>query len=556
MMMIAMPFMVSAQDFDNEEVDRSAPDFVTASLCISDPGEVLYSSLGHAFFRMQCPTYDMDNCYSFESEDVSEKVLTFLMGKLKMGLFNIRTKDFLDIYREEGRPTKQYQLNLPPDVKQELWRLLDEEAAKGPNQLYDYNKRCCAQECLRSVLGAAKGHDVTILRFPEETKNRRMRIVHDYMKDYPWNRFFFSTLVAYDEYDRDDYIHKIIIPNTLVELLQNTEIDGHRVITHPPTVLLESRGSVSQNIITPSLIASIFVILSLLNFWFRKNAIDIVLLSIAMFFGFVQLLLIFCTDLPCLEWSWILVGFNPLPLFIWKWRHKWAKYMVVFLCAWILLMALHPQRLVDWSYTIYGIAYLFIYVRILQGQMSSNSILSAILGLVPSLRPWRWEGDICHLDKSVMIAAPHTSYMDAITGKRALARAGIPHRFLSKNDLFHGPFGWMLRKFGCIPVGGVKGRNSINDVAHLFSLFDKMHIVICPEGTRQKTTKWNPGFVYMAQKAGVPIVVLGLDYKTKTLKVLDVFEDTSDARKVIRKLPELYKNITARHPEMFAVPEV
>ena len=69
----------------NDHVDRTAEDFVIASLLVADPGTVMYSVLGHACIRLQCPTFGMDYCFSYES-DVSQKVLSFLAGKLMMGL--------------------------------------------------------------------------------------------------------------------------------------------------------------------------------------------------------------------------------------------------------------------------------------------------------------------------------------------------------------------------------------------------------------------------------------------------------------------------------------
>ena len=67
-------FSVSAQIVDaqgqyvdtvfNDNVDRTAEDFVTVSLMIADPGVEFYTVLGHACLRLQCPTFALDYCYS------------------------------------------------------------------------------------------------------------------------------------------------------------------------------------------------------------------------------------------------------------------------------------------------------------------------------------------------------------------------------------------------------------------------------------------------------------------------------------------------------------
>ena len=106
-----------ANDGFNDGIDRSNPNFVTASLLIMSPGDELYSCAGHACIRLECPTFNLDYCFSYESEQVSDKIFTFFMGKLKMGMFAIPTADYLKLGREDGRGVMQYRLNLPPDAK-------------------------------------------------------------------------------------------------------------------------------------------------------------------------------------------------------------------------------------------------------------------------------------------------------------------------------------------------------------------------------------------------------------------------------------------------------
>ena len=73
----------------------------------------------------QCPEHGLDYAFSYESEDASHKIPALLAGTLKMGLFAIPIQEYLEIYRAEGRGVLQYTLNLPIDVKRNLWRVLD-----------------------------------------------------------------------------------------------------------------------------------------------------------------------------------------------------------------------------------------------------------------------------------------------------------------------------------------------------------------------------------------------------------------------------------------------
>lgn len=52
----------AAQGF-NDTIDRLAPDFVLVSLCVADPTDMTRDYLGvtgHAFLRLQCPTFNLD----------------------------------------------------------------------------------------------------------------------------------------------------------------------------------------------------------------------------------------------------------------------------------------------------------------------------------------------------------------------------------------------------------------------------------------------------------------------------------------------------------------
>ena len=97
----------AAQGF-NDTIDRLAPDFVTVGLVISEPGEILYSVLGHACLHLQCPTFNLDYIFSYESESVKGKVLRFLMNDLNMGMMGMSMEEYLQPYIEEGRAIALY----------------------------------------------------------------------------------------------------------------------------------------------------------------------------------------------------------------------------------------------------------------------------------------------------------------------------------------------------------------------------------------------------------------------------------------------------------------
>jgi 1-acyl-sn-glycerol-3-phosphate acyltransferase len=111
----------------------------------------------------------------------------------------------------------------------------------------------------------------------------------------------------------------------------------------------------------------------------------------------------------------------------------------------------------------------------------------------------------------------------------------------------------VMKKFGSIPVRGVKDKNAIYQVVDLLQNTEELHIVISPEGWIKRVTKWNKGFYYMANKAQVPIVVGYLDYAKKHMGVKGVIYDTSDYKSVMNQINEYYADVKGKNPDQFVL---
>jgi hypothetical protein len=59
------------------------------------------------------------------------------------------------------------------------------------------------------------------------------------------------------------------------------------------------------------------------------------------------------------------------------------------------------------------------------------------------------------------------------------------------------------------------------------------------------------GFYHIAKKADVPILLVGLDFKEKKAKILDLFRPTGNEELDIKSIKEKYIGITAKYPELF-----
>lgn len=122
-------------------------------------------------------------------------------------------------------------------------------------------------------------------------------------------------------------------------------------------------------------------------------------------------------------------------------------------------------------------------------------------------------------------------------------------RFLGKSQLFTPPFGWIFRKLGGIPVDRSSNHNLVDAVADLFDKHDSFAIAIAPEGTRKKVEKLRTGFYFIAAKARVPIIMVGLDYKNKTCRFSEPLY-TSEQTKDFEAIYDFYRTIEGKIPEL------
>lgn len=140
-----------------DTIDRTADDFVIASLCVADPTnwrDDYLGTNGHAWIRLQCPIFNLDNSFSYEGEHVNDKLIDYLLGKTKMGMFRYPTKEYIEDYQMWNRAVHEYRLNLPPDVEQRLWEIMDNHVTNQLSLTQDISKYGCASTAAAFVVRA------------------------------------------------------------------------------------------------------------------------------------------------------------------------------------------------------------------------------------------------------------------------------------------------------------------------------------------------------------------------------------------------------------------
>jgi 1-acyl-sn-glycerol-3-phosphate acyltransferase len=153
-----------------------------------------------------------------------------------------------------------------------------------------------------------------------------------------------------------------------------------------------------------------------------------------------------------------------------------------------------------------------------RGPMSE--IWRALCTVYLKLSGWKIEGDWpSHIQKMVLIAAPHTSNWDGVNMLAAAGFYRVKLKWMGKKELVAGPSGGFVRWLGCVPVDRKGGGDLVNQMKDAFAKADRMVLAIPPEGTRAATKEWKTGFYYIALAAGVPLVMSVLDYGTKTISL-------------------------------------
>ncbi|MEG2573557.1 MAG: 1-acyl-sn-glycerol-3-phosphate acyltransferase, partial [Bacteroides sp.] len=156
-------------------------------------------------------------------------------------------------------------------------------------------------------------------------------------------------------------------------------------------------------------------------------------------------------------------------------------------------------------------------------------------------------------DKYIVCAAPHTSNWDFIIGKLFYGAIGRDTGFMMKKEWFFFPFGALLRYMGGIPVYRDKKTSLVEQVVNEIGRRETFHLAITPEGTRSANPNWKKGFYYIALRAKIPIVLIGIDYLTKTVTANKVIFPTGDMEKEMKEIKLYFTQFTGRIPKNFSV---
>ena len=398
---MAGPFSVSAQIVDaegqyvdtvfNDHVDRTADDFVTVSLMISQPSDVrVYSIFGHAALRLQCPAFKLDYVFSYVSFNFDATALEYIVIRPTMGLIAVPTDQYI---AKEFRGITEYPIYLPPQVEIELWRILDENVDKGYDRPYNCVAGSCAQmvsQYINRAIATAYPMDSVQTLWLGEPEYTMHELMNMYAQEAPWQLFLINSILGSSYVDdvQMSNARKILFPEQLLALWHNTTLCGKPILSDEPIVHTTSEV-MTATIIQPIHVAMLLLLLSLLSFislffnnrkWIEKvgNGIDYTILTLQTLAGIFMMVMMWVAYLPFPKayWNWLLIPFNILPAICWKWRKYWALPYAAVLAVWILVMVLVPHMLVDSTHIILALAFAIVLLK--QSNILRQSINTSV----------------------------------------------------------------------------------------------------------------------------------------------------------------------------------
>ena len=148
-----------------------------------------------------------------------------------------------------------------------------------------------------------------------------------------------------------------------------------------------------------------------------------------------------------------------------------------------------------------------------------------------------------HPDKYIICLTPHTSNWDFLIG-------------LMKKEWFFWPLGPIFRRLGGIPVWRSKNCSMTDNMAETARKSETFRLCITPEGTRSPNPEWKKGFYYIAQKAGIPILLYGVDYEKRYIQCTKTVIPNGDIEQQMREIKLYFKDFKGKHPENFTIGEV
>lgn len=169
---------------------------------------------------------------------------------------------------------------------------------------------------------------------------------------------------------------------------------------------------------------------------------------------------------------------------------------------------------------------------------------------------WKTNVTVPNYDKCVICAAPHTTNLDLFIGKLFYGAIGRKTSFMMKKEWFFFPLGLIFRAVGGIPVDRKRKTSLVDQMAQQFANSKKFHLAIIAGRYTQTKSELEERLLLYCIEGASPIVLIGIDYATKTISSTKAIMPTGDIEKDMREIKLYFKNFKGKYPENFSIGEI
>lgn len=160
---------------------------------------------------------------------------------------------------------------------------------------------------------------------------------------------------------------------------------------------------------------------------------------------------------------------------------------------------------------------------------------------------WRMVGAFADVPRVTIIVAPHSSAWDAVWGLAAKLAMGVDVRFMAKAELFRGPLGWLLRRFGGEAVDRSRPGGTVDQAAQRLRESERMWLVIAPEGTRRRVEHWKRGFWHIARTADTPVLCAWFHYPGRLIGIGPLLPLSDDLDADMQRVRATFRPFQGKH---------
>lgn len=318
---IVLTFILSVVNATVGAQSMTNPDRIQISLLTCSPGKEVWAQYGHTAIRY----YDKESGedlainYGIFSLDQTYFIPRFVLGMTdyRMG---VQPMDmFLAQYSYEGRGVVEQVLNLSAEDKEVIYKALQENM-KPENVVYRYNY--FFDNCTTRARDMLVNHLHGKVVYPPAEEDATFRsMIHKWNNKYEWSQFGEDLLLGVNADRKTTKSEQQFLPENLRSDFDKARYNGKPLVKET-NVLLDAETEVAEPAfpLSPLSIALIFAVISLVMmlFSYRRQQVywawDLALMLTSGLMGIIFFIMIFSQH-PCVSLNFILLFFNPLPLF-------------------------------------------------------------------------------------------------------------------------------------------------------------------------------------------------------------------------------------------------